>query len=90
MFYIKVKNIFKSQPNHEMYLAWQNPGWEDTGYFYSSARSIEEFKDIVRRNHSNEHPFIFKSREKAKQFMDNKFKEIDQCDYIICELKEES
>ena len=44
-----------------MYLAWQNPVWDDDGYFWTS-------KDIMTKilcNNTKEHPFLFHNKREA-------------------------
>ena len=43
------------------YLAWQNPGWNDDGYFWTDK---ETFKECLCEN-TEDHPFLFDSRAKA-------------------------
>lgn len=45
-----------------MYLGWQNPAWDEDGYFWTSKEILEK---IVETNNTEEHPFIFTSRNKA-------------------------
>lgn len=50
--------------NHDktVYLGWQNPVWDEDGYFWTSKEILEK---IVETNNTEEHPFIFTSRNKA-------------------------
>ena len=44
-----------------MYLAWQNPVWDDDGYFWTSKEVVKE----ILCNNTKEHPFLFRSRAEA-------------------------
>lgn len=44
-----------------MYLAWQNPVWDDDGYFWTSKEVVTE----ILCNNTQEHPFLFGSKEEA-------------------------
>ena len=43
------------------YLAWQNPAWDDSGYFWTNRKTFME----VLRNSTSEHPFLFNTRREA-------------------------
>ena len=43
------------------YLAWQNPAWDDSGYFWTSRKTFME----VLRNSTSEHPFLFDTKREA-------------------------
>lgn len=43
------------------YLAWQNPAWDDSGYFWTQRETFVK----VLRNSTTTHPFIFKTRDMA-------------------------
>lgn len=45
-----------------VYLGWQNPAWDENGYFWTSKEVVRK---IVETNNTEEHPFIFTSRSKA-------------------------
>lgn len=44
-----------------MYLSWQNPVWDDDGYFWTSKEVVTE----ILCNNTKEHPFLFGSKEEA-------------------------
>ena len=46
------------------YLAWQEPVWDDSGYFWTSKNNLEE----LQANSVDNHKFIFDSEEKAEHF----------------------
>lgn len=54
-----VKNLASND-----YLAWQNPAWNESGYFWTSKNNLEE----LQANSVNPHKFIFDSEEKAEHF----------------------
>lgn len=54
--------IVTNSDDTEMYLGWQKPVWDESGYFWTSKETI---KKIVDTNNTLEHPFIFSSREEA-------------------------
>ena len=43
------------------HLGWQNPAWDDDGYFWTSKETINE----IAFNNTPEHPFLFCSKESA-------------------------
>lgn len=43
------------------YLAWQNPVWDEDGYFWTSRDVVE---NIIEKN-TPEHPFLFNNRRVA-------------------------
>lgn len=43
------------------YLGWQNPVWEESGYFWTSRDVFES----ILNNSTPEHPFLFDSRNEA-------------------------
>lgn len=43
------------------YLAWQNPAWDDSGYFWTS----KECAISCLHNNTDEHPFLFRRRSEA-------------------------
>lgn len=43
------------------YLAWQNPGYNKHGYFWTNRKNFENILD----NNNLEHPFLFDSRRAA-------------------------
>ena len=43
------------------YLAWQNPAWDESGYFWTSRKTFIK----VLRNSTTDHPFLFNSRREA-------------------------
>lgn len=47
--------------NDIVYLCWQQPAWEDDGYFWTSIDSL--LKCIC--NNTATHPFVFTSRKEA-------------------------
>lgn len=53
--------VHRSKIFGKKYLAWQNPVWDDDGYFWTSK---EVFKDIICNN-TSEHPFLFASKNEA-------------------------
>lgn len=48
--------------NGTVYLGWQNPAWDEDGYFWTSKEIVER---IIKANNTSEHPFIFNSRRAA-------------------------
>lgn len=51
-------NLFGNETD---YLAWQEPAWNEDGYFWTSREVVE---DIINNN-TPEHPFLFNSRRAA-------------------------
>lgn len=49
----------------DMYLCWQNPVWEDNGYFWT----WKEYLDKCIQDNSKEHPFLFNSEDEANEFI---------------------
>lgn len=49
--------------NEIMYLGWQNPAWDDDGYFWTSKETIQTI--LWNGNNTKEHPFLFNTREDA-------------------------
>lgn len=45
-----------------VYLGWQNPAWDEDGYFWTSREVIEK---IMETHNTKEHPFIFTNKQKA-------------------------
>lgn len=43
------------------YLAWQNPVWDDNGYFWASKKTVKE----ILCNNTPDHPFLFNSKAEA-------------------------
>lgn len=52
--------IHKSR-GETMYLAWQNPAWDESGYFWTSKETFEK----CFYNNTEEHPFLFRNRAEA-------------------------
>lgn len=48
--------------NEKVYLGWQNPAWDEDGYFWTSRETVEK---IMKTNNTSDHPFIFNSRKSA-------------------------
>lgn len=44
-----------------VFLGWQNPAWDEDGYFWTSKEVLEE----IIANNTPEHPFLFNSRRAA-------------------------
>lgn len=53
-----ITNLFGNETN---YLAWQEPAWDEDGYFWTSRDIVEG----VIKNNTPEHPFLFNSRKAA-------------------------
>lgn len=53
-----ITNLFEDETH---YLAWQEPAWDEDGYFWTSRDIVE---DIIKNN-TPEHPFLFNSRRAA-------------------------
>lgn len=51
--------------NETYYLAWQNPAWDEDGYFWTSKETARE----ILFNNTKEHPFLFNSRREAIEFL---------------------
>lgn len=47
--------------HYTSYLAWQNPVWNDDGYFWASKEIAKE----ILCNNTKEHPFLFRNRKDA-------------------------
>lgn len=45
-----------------VYLGWQNPVWDEDGYFWTSKEVVSK---IINTNNTKEHPFIFTRRTEA-------------------------
>lgn len=44
-----------------LYLGWQNPAWDESGYFWTSKDVIES----ILKNNTAKHPFLFNSKKDA-------------------------
>lgn len=53
--------IHKSKVFGKNYLAWQNPVWDDDGYFWTSKEVVKE----ILCNNTEEHPFLFRNKKDA-------------------------
>lgn len=65
--------------NEKMYLAWQNPAWDEDGYFWTSKETMKE----VLYNNVLWHRFLFHSRNAAIKHL----KTIDipqKCRIAVC------
>jgi len=58
--------LFGAEPDRIDYLGWQNPYWDDDGYFWTSKDTIVEI--LKEGNNTKEHPFLFNSVKQAKEF----------------------
>jgi len=58
--------LFETQPDRIDYLGWQNPAWDEDGYFWTSKDTI--FEILKEGNNTKEHPFLFDSVKQAKEF----------------------
>jgi len=58
--------LFKTQSDRIDYLGWQNPAWDEDGYFWTSKDTIVEI--LKEGNNTAEHPFLFKSKKGAEKF----------------------
>lgn len=47
------------------YLAWQQPAWDEDGYFWTFKDCIENILENHPQYNSKEHPFLFSSIEEA-------------------------
>lgn len=64
MFCITYKD---SRTGRISYLAWQNPGWNDYGYFWTSK---EVFRSCLPNN-TLEHPFLFRTKGEAVKLLNS-------------------
>lgn len=68
LYVIETTNLF-GLPNEEpMYLAWQNPAWDDAGYFWTRE---ETFFDVLEKNpeyNAWPHKFAFETEDSARDF----------------------
>ncbi len=48
-----------------MYLCWQEPAWDDDGYFWAWERDVPE---LIKYNNTPNHPFAFKTKAEARKF----------------------
>ena len=60
-----------------MYLAWQYPGWDDDGYFWTS----EEYLKKLLHHNVPEHPFAFTTANSACEFLKT-FECAAQCEVV--------
>ena len=73
-------NYWGKNSDHEpMYLAWQNPAWDDDGYFWTSKETMEE----IYYNNCSWHLFLFSSRENAIKHL-KKIKISQRCSIVTC------
>lgn len=49
----------------DMFLAWQNPAWDDDGFFWTSQETMKE----IYGNNAFEHRFLFATREQAIRYL---------------------
>jgi hypothetical protein len=73
--------IFGMKSEEPYYLGWQNPAWDEDGYFWTSKDVIYEI--VKDRNNTKEHPFLFESEEQAKNFAED----IQLINYVVVEWK---
>lgn len=59
--------IIHTDDNLTHYLAWQNPAWDDSGYFWTTRETFMK----VLRNSTNVHPFIFPTKDMAYAWLRN-------------------
>lgn len=50
-----------------VYLGWQDPAWDDDGYFWTSKEVIKK----IIKNNTPEHPFLFDTKTKAIKHLKN-------------------
>lgn len=55
-------NLFEDKTH---YLAWQEPAWDEDGYFWTSRDIVES----IIKNNTPEHPFLFNSRRAAIKYL---------------------
>ena len=64
--------------NDVMYLGWQNPAWDESGYFWT-------WEDVIPKliqNNTKEYPFLFPSRRDAVEYL--KFLKLPQrCKVVL-------
>lgn len=48
------------------YLAWQNPAWDESGYYWTT--SLEAFRACLPNN-TTDHPFVFDNMDDATKFV---------------------
>ena len=78
MYIVTIKGgLFGTEPDIIYYLGWQNPAWDEDGYFWTSKDAI--FKILKEGNNTKEHPFLFETQVKANWFAKN----MDITDYSI-------
>lgn len=66
MFIITQLNTFNCNPEETLYLGWQNPAWDEDGYFWTSKDTI---KDIISYgSNTRKHPFLFRTEKDAWKF----------------------
>ena len=59
MYCITSENILNKKET--VYLAWQNPAWDESGYFWTSKETFEK----CLCNNTKEHPFLFRNKTEA-------------------------
>ena len=73
--------IFGMESKELHYLGWQEPAWDEDGYFWTSRECIIEVLKIG--NNTKEHPFLFDTKGEAKKFA----KRLKLADYVIEQWK---
>jgi len=69
MYIIATKSFIETELNEILYLGWQEPAWDEDGYFWTRKETI---KEMIKDGYIfPEQPFLFDSEEKAKQLAKN-------------------
>lgn len=66
------------------YLAWQNPAWDESGYFWTT--SLENFSHCLPNN-TPEHPFVFDNEDDAIKFV-NDWKIPFECEIVEWNIRD--
>ena len=67
MYIIKKEyGLFGINSGEPWYLGWQEPAWDEDGYFWTKKNAIKEI--LQMGNNTKEHPFLFNTQEQAKKF----------------------
>jgi len=61
----KQSGLFGTQVDRTDYLGWQEPAWDEDGYFWTSKETIYEIHQ--EGNNTIGHQFLFKTEEQAKR-----------------------
>lgn len=74
------------EPNDYSILAWQTPGWDDDGYFFTGEYWFRKILSESPQNNDWPHRFAFQSEKAARDFMKNR-KDLTHWDCEVMRIK---